>query len=63
MQNQNYRISDVMQLFGIGRSTVYDLINKNILPRPIKLNRTSVFIKEEIDELIEELKKAREITS
>jgi len=63
MQNQNYRISDVMQLFGIGRSTVYDLINKNILPRPIKLNRTSVFIKEEIDELIEELKKAREVTS
>jgi len=63
MQNQNYRISDVMQLFGIGRSTVYDLINKKILPRPIKLNRTSVFIKEEIDELIEELKKAREITS
>ena len=60
MENQNYRINDVMQLFGIGRSTVYDLVNRKILKPPIKLGRTSVFLKEEIDAVIEERKASRD---
>lgn len=58
--NVHYRIKDVMKLFGIGRSTVYDLIDREILKPPIKLGRTSVFLKEEIDAVIEERKSARD---
>jgi len=60
MENQNYRITDVMKLFGIGRSTVYDLVNRKVIKPPIKLGRTSVFLKDEIDAVIEERKQARD---
>lgn len=57
---QNYRIEALKALFGgIGNSTVYDLIKKEILPKPIKIGRSSVWIKDEVDAVIEERKKAR----
>lgn len=58
---ENYRAKDVQKLFGIGQSTLYDHIKKGILPKPIKLGRTSVWIREEIDAVIEERKQAREV--
>lgn len=60
---ENYRAKDVQKLFGIGQSTLYDYIQKGILPKPIKLGRTSVWIKEEIDAVIEERKQAREVAA
>ena len=56
----NYRITDIMQIFGIGRSTVYDLIKKNILPQPLKLGGSSIWLRSEIDDVIKELQIARE---
>jgi len=55
----NYRINDIMLLFGIGRSTVYDLVKKKVLPQPIKLGGTSIWLRSEIDDVIEERKLAR----
>jgi len=55
----NYRIEDIMLIFGIGRSTVYDLIKKNTLPQPIKLGRSAIWLRSEIDSVIEERKNAR----
>lgn len=60
MNIQNYRIKDIMHLFGIGRSTVYEYVQRQILPPPIKLGRTSIWLKSEIDAVIEQQKKARE---
>ena len=56
---KNYRGKDVQKIFGIGQSTMYEYVQKNILPKPIKLGRTSIWLKSEIDELIEERKQAR----
>jgi len=55
----NYRGKDVQKLFGIGQSTMYEYIQQGILPRPIKLGRTSIWLKSEIDVVIEERKSAR----
>jgi len=55
----NYRIEDIMLIFGIGRSTVYDLIKRNILPKPLKLGGSSIWLRSEIDGVIEERKNAR----
>jgi len=55
----NYRGKDVQKLFGIGQSTMYEYIQQGILPRPIKLGRTSIWLKSEIDTVIEERKQAR----
>lgn len=57
---KNLRIAALMDLLGIGRSTVYDLIKKGQLPEPIKIGRSSVWLKSEIDAVIEERKSARE---
>lgn len=48
----NYRIDDLMGLFGIGRSTVYELVKKGILPPPIKLGRSSIWLGAEVYEAI-----------
>lgn len=56
----NYRGSDIQQIFGIGQSTMYEYIQRQILPKPIKLGRTSVWLKSEIDAVIEERKAARD---
>ena len=56
---KNLRIGALMDLLGIGRSTVYDLIKKNQLPEPLKIGRSSVWLKSEIDAVIEERKSAR----
>ena len=53
---QNYRGRDVQKIFGIGQSTMYEYINQGILPKPIKLGRTSIWIKSEIDEVNETIK-------
>jgi|GEM_PF-3224605 predicted DNA-binding transcriptional regulator AlpA len=49
----NYRIGALEVIFQIGRSTVYDHVKKGLLPRPIKNGRTSLWLREEIDALIE----------
>ncbi len=55
----HYRAKDLQKLFGIGQSTLYDWIQRQILPKPVKLGRTSIWIREEIDAVIEERKQAR----
>jgi len=57
---QHYRGRDIQKLFGIGQSTMYEYVQRNILPKPIKLGRTSIWLKSEIDAVIEERKQARE---
>jgi len=56
---QNYRGRDVQKIFGIGQSTMYEYIKQGVLPRPIKLGRTSVWLRSEIDAVIEDRKQAR----
>jgi len=57
---QHYRVKDVQKIFGISQSSVYEYISRNILPKPLKLGRTSVFLKSEIDEVIEKMKATRD---
>ncbi len=59
---QHYRGRDIQKIFGIGQSTMYEYIQQGILPKPIKLGRTSIWLKEEIDAVIEERKLAREVS-
>lgn len=55
----HYRAKDLMALFGIGRSTLYDWVHQEILPKPIKLGRSSIWLKDEIDNVIQVRKDAR----
>lgn len=57
---QHYRGKDIQKMFGIGQSTMYEYIQQKILPKPIKLGRTSIWLKSEIDAVIEERKAARD---
>ena len=57
---KHYRGRDIQEIFGIGQSTMYEYIQQGILPKPIKLGRTSIWLKSEIDEVIEKQKTARE---
>lgn len=60
----NYRLIDLQRLFGVSRSTIYYDIQRGILPQPIKIGRTSVWLRDEIDRVIERQKAARpELTS
>jgi len=59
---QHYRGRDIQKIFGIGQSTMYEYIQQGILPKPIKLGRTSIWLKDEIDAVIEERKLAREVS-
>lgn len=56
----NYTTNDLMALFCVGRSTLYDLIARGEIKPPCKIGRTSFWPREEIDALIEERKQARE---
>jgi predicted DNA-binding transcriptional regulator AlpA len=56
----NYRAKDMQRLLGISSSTLYDLISRGLLPRPIKLGRSSIWLREEVEACIEERKNARE---
>ena len=56
---RNYRIDDLMRIFGVGRSTIYDWLNKDLLPKPITIGRTPVFMADEIDAFVEAKKAAR----
>lgn len=60
INQDNYRAKDVQKLLGISSSTLYDLISRGLLPRPIKLGRSSIWLREEIEAVIEERKNARE---
>lgn len=62
MNSHNYRFEDVMEKFGVGRSTVYDWVKKGILPKPIKIGTVPIFIGDEIDAVIEERKKERAVS-
>lgn len=57
---QHYRGRDIQQMFGIGQSTMYEYIQQEILPKPIKLGRTSIWLKSEIDAVIEKRKAVRD---
>lgn len=59
----HYRAKDLQKLFGIGQSTLYEWVQQEILPKPIKMGRSSIWLKEEIDEVIEQRKQAREIAA
>ena len=60
INQDNYRAKDVQKLLGISSSTLYDLISRGLLPQPIKLGRSSIWLREEIEAVIEERKHARE---
>jgi prophage regulatory protein len=60
MSDENLRIADVMDLLKIRRSSVYEYVKRGILPKPIKLGRTSIWIRSEIDEVIERQKLERD---
>lgn len=57
---KHYRGRDIQEMFGIAQSTMYEYIQQGILPKPIKLGRTSIWLKSEIDEVVEKQKLARE---
>ena len=56
---KHYRGRDIQEMFGIGQSTMYEYIQQGILPQPIKLGRTSIWLKSEIDEVVNKQKLAR----
>lgn len=58
---RNYRAKDVQNIFGIGHSSLYDYTNSGILPKQIKLGRSSVWLGDEIDSVIDAHKAAREV--
>ena len=58
INQDNYRAKDVQKLLGISSSTLYDLISRGLLPQPIKLGRSSIWLREEIEAVIEERKHA-----
>ena len=56
----NYRIQDVQRVLGIGHSTVYDHMAKGLIPKPLKIGRTSIWLKVEIDAVIDRAIEARD---
>jgi prophage regulatory protein len=59
MSDKNLRANQVMEKLGIGRSTLYELIGRGILPKPYKIGRTSLWSENELDEIIEKQKAER----
>ncbi len=59
MQDTYLRIGDLTATLPISRPTIYRMIQKNEFPKPFKLGSASVWIKREVDEFMEELKKTR----
>lgn len=56
----HYRAKDLLLLFGIGKSTLYEwVLQQEMLPRPIKMGRSSIWLKDEVDKAIQVRKNAR----
>jgi len=53
---QAYRISELVQLIGVSRSTIYRLIKENKFPRPLKIGKISLWAKEDIERWLKELR-------
>lgn len=53
MIQQHYRGRDIQKIFGISSSTMYEWIQRGLLPKPIKMSRTSLWIRSEIQQVIE----------
>ncbi|MFO6448233.1 helix-turn-helix transcriptional regulator [Erythrobacter sp. NE805] len=51
MQRKTYRVHEVAQLLGIGRTTIYKLINEGLLQR-IKLGATTLITAASVDALL-----------
>jgi prophage regulatory protein len=55
------RINTVMDRTGLEKSTVWDFVKKNKLPKPIKLStRVTVWLESEIDQFIQTKKNERQ---
>ena len=60
MQNQIYRLPNVMAITGMSRSTIYALMSKDQFPKQVSLSRRCVgWKKDEIDEWISSKKPER----
>jgi prophage regulatory protein len=44
------RIKQVEEKLGIKRSTIYELMRKGLLPQPIKIGGSSIWIESEVDQ-------------
>lgn len=53
---QLLRLPDVIQRTSLRRSTIYDLMDKGLFPRPVKISgaRSNAWIAAEIDEYVED---------
>ena len=60
MQTQQlYRINQVCEITGIRPSTIYKLIREGKFPPPLKINSTSSWTRQSINEWIESLAKGQ----
>jgi predicted DNA-binding transcriptional regulator AlpA len=59
MSDKLLPIADVMRELNIGRTSVYNLVNKGLLAKPIKVGRSSKWLESEINESIAKMKLAR----
>jgi prophage regulatory protein len=52
---QLLRLPDVIQRTALGRSTIYDLMEKGAFPRPIKISgaRSNAWISSEIEDYVQ----------
>lgn len=63
MSTRFLRLKDVLERYGIGRTTVYDLVNKSQFPRPIHVGRSALWSIDELARFDEEKLAARGITA
>lgn len=55
------RIDDVFRRVGFRRNKLYDLINADEFPKPVKIGRMSAWVESEIDEWINKQIAARNV--
>lgn len=51
MQRKTYKVNEVAQILGIGRTTIYKLINEGLLQR-IKVGATTLITAASVDALL-----------
>lgn len=52
-----FRAKDIAQILGISRASVYmNLVKSGLLPEPIKLDKISLWKKEDVETLIKKLR-------
>ena len=47
------RLERLMLKIGLKKPTIYSMMKRGLLPRPIKIGRASLWVESEIDEFVE----------